>query len=42
MGLLGCGCCYLLCVVGCVGQHGGHMKHNLVVLVARVERMCPS
>lgn len=32
---------YLLCVVGCVGQHSGHMKHNFVVLVARVEGMCP-
>ncbi len=33
---------YLLCVVGCVGQHGGHMKHNLIVLVPRVEGMRPS
>lgn len=32
---------YLLCVVGCVRQHGGHMKHNLIVLVACVEGVCP-
>lgn len=32
---------YLLCVVGRVGQHRGHMKHNLIVLVARVEGVCP-
>ena len=31
------GLLYLLCVVGRVGQHSGHMEHNLVVLVARVE-----
>ena len=32
---------YLLCVVGRVGQHSGHMKHNLIVLVTRVEGVCP-
>lgn len=32
---------YLLCIVGCVGQHGGHMEHNLIVLVAGVEGMRP-
>lgn len=34
------GLLYLLRVVGCVGQHGGHMKHNLIVLVARIEGVC--
>lgn len=33
---------YLLCVVGRVGQHSGHVKHNLVVLVACVEGVRPS
>lgn len=30
----------LLSVVGCVGEHGGDMKHQLVVLVGGIERMC--
>lgn len=36
-----CVVCYLLCVVGRVGQHGGHMEHDLIVLVARVEGQDP-
>lgn len=39
--ICGAECVYLLCVVGRVGQHSGHMKHNLIVLVARVEGMRP-
>lgn len=34
------GLLYLLRVVGRVGQHGGHVKHNLIVLVARIEGVC--
>lgn len=30
----------LLPVVGRVGQHGGHMEHQLIVLVGGVERVC--
>lgn len=30
---------YLLPVVGGVGQHGGDVEHDLVVLVGRVERV---
>lgn len=29
----------LLSVVGCVREHGGHVKHQLVVLVGGVERV---
>lgn len=32
----------LLFVVGCVREHGGHVKHQLVVLVGGVERVCAS
>lgn len=32
----------LLSVVGGVGEHGGHVKHQLVVLVGGVERVCAS
>lgn len=28
---------YLLLVVGCVGQHGGHMEHDLIILVSRMQ-----
>lgn len=31
---------HLLSVVGCVGEHGGHVKHQLVVLIGGVERVC--
>jgi len=31
---------YLLSVIGRVGEHGGHVKHQLVVLVGRVKRVC--
>ena len=30
----------LLSVVGCVGEHGGHVEHQLVVLIGGVERVC--
>lgn len=33
---------HLLSVVGCIGEHGGHMKHQLVVLIGGVERVCAS
>lgn len=29
----------LLPVVGCVGEHGGHVEHQLIVLVGGVERV---
>lgn len=32
----------LLSVVGCVREHGGHVKHQLVVLVGGVQRVCAS
>lgn len=28
---------YLLLIVGCVGQHGRHMEHDLIVLVSGVQ-----
>lgn len=31
----------LLSVVGCVGEHGGDVKHQLIVLICGVERMRP-
>lgn len=30
----------LLSVVGCIGEHGGDVKHQLIVLVGGVERVC--
>lgn len=30
----------LLSVVWCVGEHGGHVEHQLVVLIGGVERVC--
>lgn len=31
---------YLLPVIGCVGEHGGHVEHELIVLVGGVEGVC--
>lgn len=28
---------YLLFIVGCVGQHGGHVEHDLIILVSGVQ-----
>lgn len=28
---------YLLLVVGCVGQHGRHVEHDLIILVGGIQ-----
>lgn len=35
-------CVYLLCVIGCVWEHGGNMEHDLIILITCVQRVCPS
>lgn len=33
---------YLLRIIGHVWKHGGHVKHDLVVLIGGIQRVCSS